>query len=94
VFPILMPLEAEGNFRLSFPAEENNFFKLLIVIVLSSRVVWMRRKDHSISLLDDASRFNLVHEALFTLEGITDHTSHRGFYCLLFLDVVKGRPDK
>jgi hypothetical protein len=90
VFPILMPLEAERNLRLALPAEENNFFKVLIVIVLSSRIVRMRWKDHSISLLDDASRFNLVHEALFTLQGITDHTSHRGFYCLPFFGAVKG----
>ena len=90
VFPILMPLEAEGDLRLTLSAEENNFLKVLIMIVLPSRIVWMRRKDHSISLLDDASRFYLVHEALFALEGVTDHTSHRGFYCLLFFDDVKG----
>ena len=77
VFPVLMPLKAEGDLRLALPAEEDNFLKILIVIVLPSRVVRRRRNDHSISLLDDASRFNLVHEALFALKGITDHTSHK-----------------
>jgi hypothetical protein len=90
VFAILMPLEAEGDLRLTLSAEENNFLKVLIVIVLPSRVVRLRRKDHSIALLDGASRFNLVHEALFAVEGITDHTSHRGLYCLPFFDGVKG----
>jgi hypothetical protein len=90
VFPILMPLKAKRNLRLALSAEEDNFLKVLIVIVLPSGVVRRRRKDHSISLLDNASRFDLVHEALFAVESITDHASHRGFYCLLFFRAVKG----
>jgi hypothetical protein len=90
VFPILVPLEAEGDLRLALSAEENNFLKILIVIVLPSRVVRRRRNNHSISLLDDAGRFYLVHQALFAVEGITDRTSHMGFHCLPFFDCVKG----
>jgi hypothetical protein len=94
VFPILMPLEAEGNLRLALSAKDNNFLKILIVILLPSCVVRRRRNDRSISLLDDAGRFYLVHEALLALQGITDRTSHRGFYCLLFFDDVKGMSGK
>ena len=85
-----MPLKAEGNLRLALSAEENNFLKVLIVIVLPGRVIRLWRKDHSISLLNNASRFNLVHQTLFAVEGITDRTSHTGFHCLPFFDGVKG----
>jgi hypothetical protein len=89
VFPVLMPLKAKGDLRLALSTEENNFLKILIVIVLPSRVVrW--RNEHSISLLDNTSSFNLIHKALFAVEGITDRTSHTGFHCPPFFDGVKG----
>jgi hypothetical protein len=90
VFPILMPLEAESNLSLALSAEENNFLKVLIFIVIPSGVGRVRRKDHSISLLDNASCLNLVHQTLFAVECITDRTSHTGFHCLPFFDGVKG----
>lgn len=85
-----MPLEAEGNLRLALSAEENNFLKVLIMIVLTGRVVRRRRKDHSISLLDRASCFDLVHETLFAVESLTNRASHGGTHCLAFFDGVKG----
>ena len=55
------------------------------------RVFLLReRKDRFIPLLQNRGRLDLVHEAMFSLEGRTHWTSHMGFYCLLFWDAVKG----
>ena len=81
-----MPLEAEGNLRLALSAEKNNFLKVLVsvLVVISIRFIRVRRKDHSISLLDDTRRFYLVHQALFALEGLTDWATHGQLFSRIF----------
>jgi hypothetical protein len=84
-----MPLQAEGDLRLAFSAEEHNFLEILIGMLI--RVFLLRERNHHfIPLLQNRSRLDLVHEAMLSLEGRTHWTSHMGFHCLLFWVPVKG----
>jgi hypothetical protein len=85
VHAILMPLEAKGDLRLALAAEQNNFVQNLVGILLRIFVLQMR-VDQSMALLQDRSRFYLVHEAVFTLEGIAHGASHGLLLSPIFSD--------
>jgi len=54
-----MPLKTERNLRLALSAEANDFVQVLIRLRIRS--VGNRRHDHSMPLLQDGARLNLVH---------------------------------
>ena len=87
MYAILMPLQAEGDLRLALSAEENNFVQNLIRILIC---MFEQRMHQTMALLQDRSRFYLIHEAVFTLERLTHGASHMGFHCLPFFDPVKN----
>ena len=83
-----MPLQAEGDLRLALPAEKNNFVQNLIGILIRA-VLLHKRMHQSMPLLQYRRRFYLIHQAVFTLQGLTHGASHMGFHCLPFLSTVK-----
>ena len=84
-----MPLQAESDLRLALAAEENNFVQNLvrILIWIFALQKWMHQ---AMALLQHRRRFNLIHQAVFTLQGVTHGASHMGFHCLRFSSAVKN----
>jgi hypothetical protein len=78
VYAILMPLQAERDLRLALPAEEHNFVQNLVWILIR---IFEQRMHQAMTLLQDRRRFDLIHEAVFTPEGITHGAAHMGFHC-------------
>ena len=84
-----MPLQAEGDLRLALPAEKDDFVQNLIRILI--RVFLLRKRmHHSMALLQHRRRFYLIHQTVFTLQGLTHGASHMGFHCLPFFSAVKN----
>ena len=81
-----MPLQTEGDLRLALAAEQNNFVQNLIRILIC---MFEQRMHQTMALLQYRRRFNLIHQAVFTLQGITHGASHMGFHFLPFLAYVK-----
>jgi hypothetical protein len=61
---ILMPLQAEGDLRLPLAAEQHNFIQNLIGILI---YLFEQGMHQSMALLQYRRRFNLIHQAVFTL---------------------------
>jgi hypothetical protein len=73
-----MPLQAKGDLRLALAAEQNNFIQYLIGILIRIFALY-KRLHQSKALLQYRRRFNLIHQAVFALQGITHGASHMGF---------------
>jgi hypothetical protein len=51
--------------------------------------VLLMRMHQPIALLQHRRRFYLIHQTVFTLEGLTHRASHIGLHCLPVLEPVK-----
>jgi hypothetical protein len=78
---ILMPLETKRDLRLALSAKANNLIQVLIRLRFHS--IGNLRHDHSVPLLQDGVRLNLVHKAAFAFKSFTHWTSHNRLFSLI-----------